>query len=279
MKQIEKVDGTFEPYQPEKVRRSIENAGGSADVAEKILKGLVDDKIQPNTKSIHQYIVKSLVHEYPHIAARYNLKKAIFNLGPTGYPFEKYIASIFTALGYSAKLNQVLDGGCLEHEIDIVLEKDHQITYVECKFHQRQSVKNNIKVPLYVRSRVEDLIEGQRGQHPDIKQFIGCIATNTRFTLDAKDYSRCKDLDLLGWKSPRSKPLPRIIDENALHPVTAVTLIKSEMAKKLIDNDIVLVRDIPNAKGMLYDLGFDITEVEKISAEADAIIEMSGIDI
>ena len=45
------------------------------------------------------------------------------DLGPTGYPFEDYVAEILKTEGYQTQVRQVLEGNCVSHEIDVIAQK------------------------------------------------------------------------------------------------------------------------------------------------------------
>jgi len=81
-------------------------------------------------------------------------------LGPEGFFFEKFVVRIFEHEGYDAITNLALKGKCVSHEIDVVLKKDDIITMVECKFQSSQAACSDVKVPLYILSRFNDVKEG-----------------------------------------------------------------------------------------------------------------------
>lgn len=58
------------------------------------------------------------------LAIRYDLKRALMELGPSGYPFEKLISDLLRKFGYRTKTNLTLQGKCVSHEIDVIAEKD-----------------------------------------------------------------------------------------------------------------------------------------------------------
>lgn len=271
---IRKLDGGLEDFNEQKLVDSIVRAGASREVAEDIFYEISQKGIPATTKQLHSDIHSRLIERYPHIAARYNIKRTLHTLGPTGYPFEKYIASIFHLMGYRTEVNKTFEGECVDHEIDVVVYNDNMTGLVECKYHLSLSAKSNIKVPLYVKSRVDDITTHQQKLNPD-SRFEYYIATNTRFSIDAVDYSHCKGINLLGWNQPDEMPLPRLIDKYSLHPVTSLSTLTHKQANVLINNQIVLVRDIPSNVQALYDLGLGEDKVNSIVAEADAIIQLS----
>ena len=78
-------------------------------------------------------------------------------LGPAGFYFEKFIAKFFEIEGFETITNLSLDGKCVSHEIDVLIKKDKIVSMVECKFHGSQDVKTDVKIPMYILSRFNDL--------------------------------------------------------------------------------------------------------------------------
>lgn len=42
----------------------------------------------------------------------------------------------------------------MSHEIDVLIKKDQAIAMVECKFHASTNAASDVKVPLYIHSRL-----------------------------------------------------------------------------------------------------------------------------
>ncbi|HRK59243.1 MAG TPA: ATPase, partial [Candidatus Kapabacteria bacterium] len=86
-----------------------------------------------STKKIFHYAFRLLKKKSRPSAAKYHLKKAIMDLGPSGYPFEIFVGEILRHRGFSVKIGQIVQGHCVEHEVDIVGQKDDVKIMVECK--------------------------------------------------------------------------------------------------------------------------------------------------
>ena len=106
---LTKASGVEQRFDPEKVYNSLINSGASPDVADKVIHLLVPE-IKPgmHTKKIYRLAHKFLKHIDKPSGMRYSLKDAIYALGPTGYPFEQYIARLFKAHGYKTKVGQLI---------------------------------------------------------------------------------------------------------------------------------------------------------------------------
>jgi len=70
-------------------------------------------------------------------------------LGPTGYPFERFIGAILEHQGYRVEIGIFAKGHCVMHEVDVIADMDDLRYMVECKFHNRQAHNSDVKVPLY----------------------------------------------------------------------------------------------------------------------------------
>ena len=178
-------------------------------------------------------------------------------------------------MGYETKTNVILQGDCVEHEMDVVARTATDLIYIECKYHQSQSAKSNVKVPLYVKSRTDDLYDYQVNVEKKGMKFSYFVATNTRFTLDAVQYARCKGLNLLSWEHPEEGSLPKIIDQYGFHPVTVLTCITKKQAINLINLGIVQIRDIPANRKKISHSGINLTTADKMVAEAKAILYLN----
>ena len=112
-----------------------------------------------STKEIYKMAFSLLKKRANSHAARYNLREAIRLLGPAGFFFEKYIARLFDAENYKTITNLTLQGKCVSHEIDVLVKKNETIAMVECKYHVGRDAASDVKVPMYILSRFNDLKE------------------------------------------------------------------------------------------------------------------------
>src|SRR5262249_34938535 len=151
------------------------------------------DKELRNGISTAEIYAKAFAHlrEHRHgVAARYSLKRAVLDFGPSGFPFESYIAKLLEAEGYSGAVDQIIKGKCVEHEVDVVAKKGDTTLYVEAKFHNTAGFKTDLKTVLYVKARMDDI---KAAGHAGAK---GLVVTNTKFTDYALSYARCQGLEL-----------------------------------------------------------------------------------
>ena len=77
-----------------------------------------------------------------------------------------------------------MQGKCVTHEIDVIAEKDNQLTLIVCKYRNQPGIAVDVKTPLYINSRFEDVLANVSLKFSG-KDFTGWIMTNLRFTKDA----------------------------------------------------------------------------------------------
>ena len=255
--QVHKASGKFAPFSVEKLRNSLKRSGAKPDAINWVI-GEIQPKLYDgiSTRIIYDLAFKLLKKSSRPVAARYKLKKAIMELGPSGFPFEKFIAGVFQSQGYKTKTGIILQGKCVTHEVDVLAEKEGRILLMECKFHTLQGTNTDVKVPLYIHSRFNDIVSNKekinelRGNQPE-----GWVVTNTRFSGDATHYGNCAGLHLLGWDYPKENNLSQMIDRKGLHPITCVTHLTVAEKNRLLERGIVFCMEILNRPELLESAG------------------------
>jgi len=270
---IEKASGELQEFNPEKLRSSLKKSGTDDVLSDEIVEEIIK-QLQPGTTTneIYRRAFELLRRRKRSNAARYSLKKAIMELGPTGYPFEQFLGQVLAHNGFEVKVGQVLQGRCVTHEIDVVATQNHTQYLVECKFYNSPGKYASVQVPLYVRSRVNDIIEF-REKLPEYSQtrFYGWVVTNTRFTDDALQYGRCAGLHMLSWDLPREKSLKEMVESAGLFPVTALTGLNHKQKEMLMSKNVVLCKQLITNPGMLGELGLTETRYRQIISEAEEL--------
>ena len=240
---VKKADGTKEVYNEEKIRGSATRVGVPHDLQDQLLediRGRLFDGI--STHEIFE-MVKEFLHnsESPHLAMKYNLKGALAELGPSGYPFEQYVALLLQAVGYSTKTNQTLPGECVTHEVDVLAEKDNTTYFIEAKFHKNPSQRTDVRITLYIKARYDDLKSVWKGG-----ESRAWIVTNTRFSTDAIKYGECNNLKLTSWGYPKGEGITDLIEKTGLHPITIIDTLSKEDRLRLLSAGIVTCRQLLN---------------------------------
>ncbi len=269
---IRKVNGDLQLFSLEKLHSALSRSGASAVEINDIENELVKH-VYPNmsTREIYKLAMRLLRHKTPGAMARFNLKKAILDLGPEGAPFEHFMGKLFQHQGFEVKVSIIMQGHCVTHEVDVVATKGKTISLVECKFHN-QGRNVDVKIPLYIHARFQDLIDNDLLKKNTL-QFQGWIATNSRFTDDAKAFAACKGMKLIGWNYPEKESLRDLIDTTALYPVTCLNSLTSAEKRLLLDEGVVLVKDLYKNPAWLKNIGVREPRMSKCQKEMTFLLQ------
>ena len=267
--EIVKSTGEKAKFSMEKLRRSLKHSGADDTLVGQIVDTVRDELYQGiSTKEIYNRAFALLKKKKSVFASKYKLKKAIYELGPTGFPFEIFVAGILEYSGFKTEVGKIMQGICVSHEIDVFAEKDGIISIIECKFHGVEGRNCNVKVPLYIHSRYQDVkLHWEKRKDQSKKLDRGGVVTNTRFTEDAIQYSNCVGLNLLSWDFPKENGLKDRIDRLGLYPITVSQLLTNREKQFLLSRDVVLCRQLVKDKFYLDHLGISETRKERILKE------------
>ena len=237
---VVKKSGERQEYDEEKVRRSMNRVGVPDNIKPEVLshiKGKFKENNEMTTDDVFYHVMEYLEPRDRKSSLRFNLRQAIFELGPTGFSFEKYLANIFRSMGYKDNPNVFMNGDCVRHEIDLVLEKDGQKEIVEVKFHNHHVVKTDVQVALYTYARFLDVKEKNGVDNV-------WLVTNTKLSTDAIAYANCKGMPIISWNYPEHGNLQDLVEEPAMYPITLLTSLSSQEKKRLIEKNVVFCTDL-----------------------------------
>lgn len=274
---VRKASGELEAFSEEKLYNSLKNAG-----AGDALIGWVIDQITPqltqgiSTRKIYREAFKLLRKKTRTLAARYSLKQAIMELGPTGFPFEKFVGELLKHLGYNTLTGQIIRGKCVTHEVDVVGWNEQMQILVECKYHNTPGTICSVQVPLYIQSRFLD-VKAAWEQMPNNKgkNYKGWIVTNTRFSGDASDYGKCAGLHLVAWDYPRAGSLKEMVETTLMFPVTVIPGLNKRQKQILIQQDIIMCSELAKDFSVLDQFSLPHRTIMQITSDVEEIISLS----
>jgi len=274
--QIKKASGELEPFSQHKLETSLRRAGAKEETIEWIVKEIkqwLEDGI--STHKIYTKAFQLLQKKRGGTAARYKLKKAMMELGPTGFPFEHFIGQIMKHQGFDVQTGQIIQGHCVQHEVDVVATNDKVQNFMECKFHNSAGNISNVQVPLYIRSRMDDIIR-KRKSEPEFNglKFQGWVVTNTRFSSDALQYGECSGLKLLSWDHPENNGLKDLIEKYRIFPITTLAHLTQKQKIALTEKGIVLCRQLLENKHEIDALGLSKSKKQKLLEEIEALCNL-----
>ncbi len=271
MPEIVKNDGTRELFNVLKLADSLARAGVPSDdatrAAEQIAGSVADGM---TTTELFRLAHKALQKEERVYAARYSMRRAIFDLGPTGFPFEDYISEVMRARGYTVTTRVLVQGKCVQHEVDIVLQKNGRTIGAELKFHNQPGYKTDVKVALYVRARFTD-IELAPIRNPAHHITEGMLVTNTKFTDHAIAYAQCSGIGLLGWDYPLKGNIADLIQETGVYPVTVLSTLTAAEKTRLLSAQKPLCSAVLSDTDALIRAGVPKKRIQSVIAESTAL--------
>lgn len=266
---IMKVDGNMEPFDHRKLRHSLKRSGASDAVIENIVAEIDPEIIDGTTTTEIYRRARSLLKSVQKTAAvKYSLRRALFNLGPTGFPFEDFLGKLFEAQGYETKTGIILRGRCVPHEIDLIAYKKDHCFIAEAKFHAHPGMKSDLQVALYSHARFQDLKDMRLSTDQACGIVDSYIITNTKFTQVAMEYAKCAGVKLLSWNFPKEKTLQDHIQEAGIYPITALTSLGAQGKRLLLENGIILCKDMEKKRDTLRSLGFAPSKIENMIEES-----------
>jgi len=231
---IKKYSGEFQRFSPRKIYYSILDVGGSkklANDAVKEVKRLSHEGI--STERILKILLNFLKRE-PGISQKYNLKRAIMALGPTGFPFEKYFAKILEYYGYKTTVDNKLKGKNIIQEVDIVAIKDKKFM-VEAKYHNEVGTITRLHPAMYTYARFLDLKKYNFDQP--------WLVTNTRCSGDVIKYAKGVNLKITSWNYPKNQSLKKMISNKNLYPITILESLSRTLKWRFFNEKIITLKD------------------------------------
>jgi hypothetical protein len=264
-----KSSGTTEPFSKKKLYTSIHHTGLLPKTCKKITDKVAAELDEGfKTRDIYRKALNLVRESSPVAAIHYSLKRALFDLGPSGHPFENFVGKYFEAKGFETKTCQTIQGKFVKHEIDVVGTKDNQKIFAECKFHNHQGIKNDVKITLYVKARWDDVKDGPEGRN--LKYFF--LASNTSFSLDAIMYAEGSGLQLLGVNAPKELSFFDEIKKMRLYPITSLKQINRHFKSRLLASGFVLAKELTSQQKLLIQMGMTDVEIGRLMNEIQLLV-------
>lgn len=272
---VTKASSETQAYSGEKLMRSFKRAGAPHALASRV-RAHMERELSPRvtTDALFRKAAAHLRREDPVVAAKYSLKRAIMELGPAGFLFEHYVAAILAEYGYRTRLNQIMQGVCVSHEIDVVAEAGTDHFLVEAKYHNERGIKSDIKTIMYTYARALDIGEARRAVEKGTFAHRAWLFTNTKLTSKAVAFGRCRGIRMTGWRYPSGEGLEALIERKGLYPVTILPSVDQYARERFAEAKLLFVRDLaPLTAARLAD-GFSLGpgRARAIAAEVAAFL-------
>lgn len=273
---IKKQSGEIVTFSKESLRKSLVNSGANNETAHEICDAIAKELYNGiSTKEIYQKAFFLLKKAKASVAARYSLKRALQDLGPEGFFFEKWVAKIFEVQGYDTVTGQNLIGkSTINHEIDVVISNKSENIICECKFRNDIEAKISVTTPMYFLSRFIDLKDKEfTFFNRTFKPQKGYLITNAFFTTDSIAFAKCYDINLISWNYPEDQSIKRLTDQQGLYPITCLTTLTKEEEQILLSKNCILVRELVKNPILLDHFKFTNERKELILQEAHELLD------
>lgn len=267
---IIKASGERELWDESKLIHSLRTARADEQLIREILSHIEQDlRDGMRTTDIYNHAFELLKQENPPVAAEYSLKRALMQLGPSGFAFEKFIGAILAEEGYRTSTGIIVQGECVEHEVDVIAEKDGERIMVEAKYHNQPDTKSDVKVALYVHARFEDIEKRLKSREEKGAEIFtkAWLITNTSFTSQAIQYANCVGLALTGWNYPKGHTLQDLVQRTRTLPITCLTSLSERHKNELLGSGVVLCRDIIRDSSSLAKIGMNKSHIADVVTE------------
>lgn len=243
---VKKYTGELVPFDESALRHSLTRSGANEEEVNLVYKTIQSSLYDGiSTKELYEMAFNTLRGKKNSYAARYSLKKAIRELGPEGFYFEKWIARLFQEDGYKAITGQTVQGHAVSHEIDVVALKGNEMLAIECKFRNDAEAKISVTTPMYFKSRKDDITGISYTFFNKQQEFTdGWLVTNAYLTKDSIAFGEYYKMNLLAWDYPKDNSIKLRVDSNAEYPVTCLTNITDQDKAMLLKNQCILVKDL-----------------------------------
>lgn len=248
---VTKSNGDLQEFSERKIFSSVKEAGGSTKLAKEAIKE-IKKKYTKNisTQKILEILIDFLKKE-PGISEKYDLKRAIMDLGPSGFPFEKFFSKILKEYGFETKVGQKLKGKKIIHEIDIIAKKKKKFM-IECKYHNHRGTITKLHPSMYTYARFLDLKKYNFN--------TSWLVTNTKCSLDAINYAKGVKQKITSWKYPEKQSLEKLIERKKLYPITILHSIDENLKHKLFEKNIIIIKDFEKISEEELKTNFNLTE-------------------
>lgn len=277
--QIKKQSGEIVSFDKNSLHRSLINSGTNLEDANQICDKITNEIYNGiSTKELYEKAFGLLKNLKSSVAARYSLKRALQDLGPEGFFFEKWVAKIFEVQGYDTITSQTLTGkSTINHEVDVIISNKTEDIVCECKFRNDIDAKISVTTPMYFLSRFIDLKDNSfTFFNRPFKPQKGYLITNAFFTTDSIAFAECYDISLISWNYPEDKSIKRLTDYHGLYPITCLTTLTKKEEQILLSKNCILVRELVKNPVLLDHFKFSAERKELILKEAEELLQIKN---
>jgi hypothetical protein len=179
--------------------------------------------------------------------------------------FETFVRILLSENGFEVTGNQILQGSCIEHEVDAIARKDDETFFVEAKHHVGYHTLTGLDESRIAYAVLEDITDFVNKGKSSFRVNHAMIVTNTRYSEHARRYGDCKNILQIGWDSPKDCSLQSMIERRKLYPLSCLKGLKHDTRIRLVDCGIVIIKQLTEE------------DPEKLSKDASLPLEIVKI--
>jgi hypothetical protein len=271
---VTKYNGTKQAFNREKIIRTATRMGATRQAAEQIVDEIENKAYDGiSTKKILQMLYIRLKRHKPTLKHQIDLRRALSLLN-SAPDFEQYIQQLLREHGYQVTPNQIIQGKCVQHEVDAIATKNNKTCFVEVKHHIKYHTPTGLDIPRIARAVLEDITEGHQLGQNSHKIDYAMIVCNTKLSDYAKQYADCRKIRYIGWSSPKNHDLQTMIEPKKLYPITILKGLNTQTRNRLTSNQIITLKQLTQ-KALIelkHQTGIPKNKLEPILESARAIL-------
>lgn len=273
-----KFDGSRQKFDRSKIERTCLRMHASPEAARRVAE-FVESRAYDgiSTKKIMQMVFSGIRREKPEYRHVNDLRSAISALRPKP-DFEKFIAQLLRAYGYKIITNAIVNGKCVDHEIDVIAEKGGEVLYVEVKHHYKPHTFTGMGHFLEAQATFEDLVDGYKTRSTGKRFSKALLVSNTKLSEHARRYADCRGIAYIGWNAPKDSGLESMIEEKKLYPITMIKGLSVDEEAALGDASVVTVGQILKygTGELAKKTGISNSRMKEIKQKCEHILSISG---
>lgn len=274
MVNVKKADGTLQPFDRKKVLRTCERMRLSKKEAEEVVDE-IEQKIFEGipTKKIIDMILEHGKKHRPQFEHMIDLREALGKM-KSKPDFEQFVSILLEDQGYKTVTNKILQGRCVEHEIDVIGVKGNETVYVEIKHHDQFHTFTGLDTFFQVNSAFQDLVEGYMAKRHKYNFTKAMLVSNTKISNHAKDYSSCREIDAIAWSTPHDGGIETFVHGKLFYPITILKNLDIDIRGKLGDDGIYTLKQLLEAdkRELANSIGVDEKYLQDILDKAKQIL-------
>lgn len=247
MVNVRKFDGTLIPFDKDRVMRTCLRMRLPKKEAEEIADEIEKEAFEGmSTKKVIDMILEhGRKHKkfFKHIV---DLKEAL-GIMRSKPDFEQFVALLLEDKGYKTITNKIVQGRCIDHEIDVIAVRGNETIFVEVKHHKEFHTFTGLDTLLEINSSFEDLVQGYEAKRHKFNFTKAMLVSNTKMSNHSTKYANCRGIDIIGWSTPEHGGIESYVHSKLLYPTTILKDVDEGTVNILGDSGVFTLKQLLEA--------------------------------